>query len=117
MATVDGQQHTLGPVASLRRLHIGSGPGNALRLAKEGIEVRHIRLLRRGSRWLVRNLSSKPVEVNNTRLNRGKTRQIRFPIGLQLTKKIGMRLAVVPGLDRQASISDGKTEHKDKQDE
>ncbi len=117
VATVDGQQHTLGPVASLRRLHIGSGPGNALRLAKEGIEVRHIRLLRRGSRWLVRNLSSKPVEVNNTRLNRGKTRQIRFPIGLQLTKKVGMRLAVVPGQDRQASISDGKTEHKDKQDE
>ncbi len=117
VATVDGQQHTLGPVASLRRLHIGSGPGNALRLAKEGIEVRHIRLLRRGSRWLVRNLSSKPVEVNNTRLNRGKTRQIRFPIGLQLTKKVGMRLAVVPGQDRQVSISDGKTEHKDKQDE
>ena len=112
VATINGEEYQLGPAAILKTLHIGSGPQNALRIQKEGVQDKHLRLKRKGSRWFIKNLSSKPIKVNNTELAKRKTRQVRFPLGIHLAEKVGLSLSLLPIQEKNSIQEKEDGQHK-----
>ena len=95
VARVNGTDHVLGSAANATRLHVGSGPANALRISEKGVEQHHIEL-RGGPQWKIRNLSRKPLQVNDRTLAAGARAAIDFPATIHLAEKSSFRLFLRP---------------------
>ena len=96
VAGVNGSECVLGPVDALRRFHVGSDTGNALRLPGKGVAERHLELTRAKSSWRLRNLSRSAVTANGINVAPRKRREIRIPALVELADGVSFRLFTRP---------------------
>jgi hypothetical protein len=84
-------QH-LGRLDQIRKIHIGSGPDNTIRIYDPSVPKQQLRLFRKGSDLYLKNLSTKPAWINGLVLNSGKTERLPLPSILKLSESVTIRI-------------------------
>jgi len=91
VTALNGRDHVLGKLDRLHRVRVGRDAANAVVLDAPGVERHHSQLVRRGRRWLLENLSRKPVDANGSPVAAGKAAAAEFPALVRLGDQASVR--------------------------
>jgi len=94
VAAVNGHEHVLGKLDRLNKVRVGRDGANAVVLDAPGVERHHFQLARRGRRWLLENLSRKPLDANGSPVAAGKAAAIEFPAHVRLGDQANVRFLI-----------------------
>jgi len=94
VAAVNGREHVLGKLDRLHRVRVGRDGANSVVLDAPGVERHHFQLARRGRRWLLQNLSRKPLDANGSPVASGKSAAIEFPALVRLGDQANVRFLI-----------------------
>jgi len=106
VAYAGGRKIALGPLAEVRRLDIGSGPGAAVPLTAEGVLPRHATLIRKGEAFRLRNRSRAPLTVNGVTLPARRSARIVLPADVLLDggTRVAFRVRMNPPEGPQPAV-------------
>jgi hypothetical protein len=92
VAELNGQSHRLGDLDRFNAIHVGSGPDNTIKVPDKSIASRHLRIYRKGSSLMLRNLAKSPVRLNGSEVKPGGKRGLVVPSVIDLTEKVKLNL-------------------------
>jgi hypothetical protein len=86
---------SLGQLIHFKVARIGSDPNNTIRVTDKSIWPHHLKIYRRNNTLMVKNLTSCPVMVNGTQVNKRKSIMLVLPSVLQLNENIKVILELI----------------------
>jgi hypothetical protein len=95
IAKVNGQTYHLGQRGQFATVHIGSGVNTTIRTPEAGISDRHVRLYRRGTDLMVRNIGARPITVNSLPLAPRAKQRLVLPSVVELTENTKLTLSLL----------------------
>jgi len=115
VATINGQARHLGRLSRLRKIHIGSGIKNTIRIPDKGVSNRHLCLYQKAGKLMVQNLSGNPVTVGGLAMTPKVKRTVVLPSVIDLTDSVKLRLRMAQpnnGTADQRSENHGQNEQQ-----
>ena len=95
IANLNGQTYRLGNPERINAIHIGRDEHNTIRTPDKSISNRHLRIYRKGTNLMLKNLGRTPVSINGSRVKpRGKHRLV-LPSVIRLNEKTKLNLAIL----------------------
>jgi len=91
-AAVNGQTRKLGRLSRLRRIYVGSGASNLLRITEKGISKRHLRLYQKAGKLMLENLHTKPITMGGLSVEPKAKRAVVLPSTIELAENVRLRL-------------------------
>ncbi len=94
IARTQGRKYQLGDIERFKSVYIGKDSRNSVAVKGKGICSRHLRILRKGKKLYVINLSEKPVRANSSEVLPGCRKALTVPANIYLTEQITVQLLV-----------------------
>jgi hypothetical protein len=111
VATCNGHSYHLGPADSFHSANVGRGVGNTIRLADESVEDTHVRISRKGSNFVLKNISKTPVSVGVDQVRPGGKHRFVIPADIRINDKTRLSLRLIRNESRPSETRSAENEN------